>query len=472
LPPLEEFHIENSNNKTALLIICSLSAFLTPFMGSAMNLALPSVAKEFSMDAILLSWVATSYSLSAAIFLLPFGRIADIKGRELIFKAGIILFALFSILSVFSFTAMQLIIVRFLQGISGAMIFGTSTAILTASFPLQERGKVLGINISSVYLGSSLGPIAGGILTQNFGWRSIFFVTAAIASIASFLSVIRMKNIPTGLNQARFDWLGSMVYAVSLILIMMGFSSLPVFSGILLLTGGTAGIIIFGFLMTKIVSPVLDISVFKGNTVFIFSNIAALINYSATAAVGFLLSLYLQYIKGYTAQHAGLILVVQPIIMAVCASIAGRLSDRIEPRILATVGMALTTVGLGILIFVNETTTISFIIACLVFLGLGFSLFSSPNTNAAMSSVEKKHYGVASAAIGTMRLVGMMLSMGAIMMIFSLVMGRIKITPECYGLFLQSMRIGFILFSALCFAGIFASFARGNMRNRPLEPGQ
>jgi MFS family permease len=439
-------------------------------MGSSINLALPAISKELSINAIVLGWVVTAYNLSAAMFLLPLGRIADIKGRERVFKAGMIIYALFSVASALAPTGATLIASRFLQGIGGAMIFGTSTAILTSSFPVQERGKALGINISAVYLGSSLGPVIGGVLTNAFGWRSIFAANGAISAVVIVLSLVQMKNVSTGQERAKFDLPGSLIYGLSLTLLMLGFSSLPSAHGAIFLLAGAAGIVSFGVIMNKTASPLLDLKVFKRNTVFVFSNLAALINYSATFAIGFLISLYLQFVKGFSPRHAGLILVVQPVIMTIFTSIAGRLSDSIEPRLLASAGMALTTVGLGIFIFLDASTPISFVIICLAFIGLGFALFSSPNTNATMSSVDKRHYGVASAMLGTMRLLGMMFSMGVIMMILSMIMGKTMITPEQYGVFMRSARIAFAVFTALCFAGIFASLARGNVRSSQGAP--
>jgi MFS family permease len=210
----------------------------------------------------------------------------------------------------------------------------------------------------------------------------------------------------------------------------------------------------------------LQIELFKNNIVFAFSNLAALINYSATFAVSFLLSLYLQYIKGFTPEKAGLILIAQPVMMAIFSPLAGILSDRIEPLIIASIGMALTTAGLVMLIFVGNGASIGFIIVSLIILGLGFGLFSSPNTNAVMGSVERKFYGVASGMLGTMRLTGQTFSLGISLLLFALYIGRVEITPEYYPLFLKSMRTAFIIMAILCFLGIFASIARGKTRNR------
>jgi MFS family permease len=204
-------------------------------------------------------------------------------------------------------------------------------------------------------------------------------------------------------------------------------------------------------------------NMFSNNRTFTFSNLAALINYSATFAVSFLLSLYLQYIKGLPPQSAGMVLVAQPFVMTVFSPLAGRLSDRVEPRVVASIGMTLTTIGLILFTFLDNETSLAFIVFNLILLGFGFAMFSSPNTNAIMTSVEKRYYGIASGTLGTMRLVGQMLSMGIAMLLFAIFIGRAQITPEYYSLFIESVNVAFMIFSVLCFIGIFASLARGKV---------
>jgi len=203
-------------------------------------------------------------------------------------------------------------------------------------------------------------------------------------------------------------------------------------------------------------------NLFKKNRVFAFSNLAALINYSATFAVTFLLSIYLQYTKGFNPQASGMVLLSMPAVQAIFSPLAGRLSDKIAPRVLASAGMAVNTIGLLLLTFLSPNTPLSFILISLMVLGFGFALFSSPNTNAIMGSVDAKTYGIASATVATMRQIGMMLSMGTAMLVFAVLIGRVEITPEYYPAFETSVHIVFIIFAALCFGGIFASLARGD----------
>ncbi|HGE71666.1 TPA: MFS transporter, partial [Candidatus Poribacteria bacterium] len=429
--------IEHSN-RLIILIAINLSSFLAPFMASSVNIALPSIGKEFDMGAILLGWVATSYILSSAIFLVPFGRLGDIYGRKLIFSYGIIVYTLASLLIGFSFSSEMLIFLRVLQGIGASMLFSTAVAILTSVFPANERGKVLGINVAVVYVGLSLGPTLGGLLTQYLGWRSIFFVNVPLGFLIIIFTFWKLKGEWTGAKGEKFDFIGSIIYGLMLISIMYGFTRLTNYIGVVLVAFGVLCFCIFLIIELRIKNPVLNISLFKNSRSFAFSNLAALINYSATSATGFLISLYLQYIKSLTPRNAGFILLAQPITQAIFSPLAGRLSDKIEPRIVASIGMGLTAIGLLLLINLNNSVSLLFIIVSLIFLGFGFALFSSPNTNAIMSSVEKRYYGVASGTLATMRMVGQMLSMGVVMLIFSIYIGKEKITPEYYQAFLIS----------------------------------
>lgn len=459
-----ENRVDTNVTKKAVLLVATMASFLTPFMGSSINIALPTIGKEFAMDAILLSWVATAYLLATAVFLLPFGRIADIYGRKMVFRYGILIYTASSLLSAVATSAIMLISFRVLQGIGGAMVFSTGVAMLTSVYPVGERGKALGINVAAVYLGLSLGPFLGGILTQYFGWRSIFMMNVPLGLIIIASIFWKLKGEWAEAKGDKFDLSGSIMYGLAIVALVYGLTLLPAVLGIWAILIGIAGILIFIWWERKVISPVLRMDLFRNNPVFAFSNLAALINYSATFAITFLLSLYLQYIKGLNPQNAGLILVAMPAVQALFSPLAGRLSDKIEPRIIASSGMGVTAIGLGFLTLLNQNTTVVFLLVDLIVLGFGFALFSSPNTNAVMSSVDKRYYGVASATLATMRQVGMTFSMGIAMLIFALFIGRVEITAEYYPSFLAGTKMAFVIFAALCFGGIFASLARGKLR--------
>ena len=434
-------------------------------MISSVNIALPAIGKEFKSDAVLLSWVATSYLLAAAVSLVPFGKLADIYGRKKVFLSGQIIVTVTSLLAAFSVSAPMLIVFRIFQGVGGAMIFATSIAILTSVYPPQERGRVLGIAVAAVYIGLSCGPFFGGWLTQHFSWRSIFLINIPLGLSIIWLVLWKLKGEWTGAQGDKFDLIGSVIYGAAIVAIMYGITIIPALASIWIILAGILALAGFVKWETRVRYPVFEVSLFMENRTFSYSCLAALINYSATFAVGFLLSLYLQYIKGLSPQGAGLVLISQPMVMAVFSPLAGKLSDRIEPRVIASLGMALTTLGLILLALITNHTTLLYIVISLMVLGFGFALFSSPNMNAIMSSVAKKYYGIASGSVGTMRVLGQMLSMGIATLVFALFHGRSQITPDLYPLLIRSVKTAFIISACLCVVGTFFSLYRGDLRS-------
>lgn len=450
--------------KKSILFITTISSFLTPFMGSAINIALPAMGKELEMNTIMLGWVATSYLLAAAVFLLPFGRLADRNGRKRLFIYGIVLFGLASLLSASAQNSTILIAARLLNGIGGAMIYATALAILTSSYPKQERGRVLGINVAAVYLGLSLGPTIGGYLTQVFGWQSIFILTSVLSLIVLPIALYNLPKDDKKTVDSSFDLTGSIIYGLSLASIIYGFPLFPSFSGIILVLSGLSGLALFAFIENKASDPLLNIGLFRKNMVFVFSNLAAFINYSATYALVFLLSLYLQQVSKYSPAEAGLILIAQPVMMTILSPLAGKLSDKIEPKIVASVGMIITVIGLAALSFLRADSSIIFIISMLLLLGLGFALFSSPNTNAVMSSVKPAEFGIASATLGTMRLTGQTMSMGITLLVLALVIGKEGHHVADANELLTGIKLTFTVFALLCIAGTWFSLKRGKIR--------
>jgi EmrB/QacA subfamily drug resistance transporter len=408
--------------------------------------------------------VITAFVLAAAIFLVPFGRLADIHGRKRVFARGVELFTLASFLCSFAPGGALLIAARAIQGIGSTMIFGTGVAILTSVYPPSQRGWVLGINVTAVYIGLSVGPPLGGLLTQQFGWRSIFVVAGLLGLAIVVATRMRLRGEWTGAQGESFDIVGAALYGSALVLIMIGLGRVPAASGIGLALVGAMALAGFVVWERRASSPMMAMNLFSGNPVFTFSNLAALIHYSATFGSTFLLSLYLQYVKGLGPQAAGLVLLAQPVVMAAGSPFAGRLSDRVEPRVVASVGMALTGSALGMFAFLGMATPLHFIAANLALSGLGFAFLSSPNTNAVMGSVERRDYGVASAILGTMRLVGHMLSVGIAALLLATHVGRQAVTPELHPAFLVAARTAFTIFAVLCSIGTCASMARGKVR--------
>lgn len=426
-------------------------------------MALPSIGQEFQMGPVLLGWISTSYLLAIVPFMIPFGRLGDIYDRKKIFMAGVSVLLAASLVIALSHSSSMIIACRTLQGLASAMIFSTVIPMLVSAVPLSEKGYVLGVVTAAVYFGYAVGPFLGGIITYYFGWRFIFWLSILFSLPLLAITHFMLKGDWAEAHAEKFDLAGAIFLGSGLLATMYGFSTLPSLSAAILIAAGIFCITFFVFFEMKMTHPLVDINLFSRNSGFAFSIVAALIIYAATFAVGFLLSLYLQNVKGMTPRYAGLILVTQPLVQACFSSMTGRLSDRIEPRLLASWGMALTLLGLIMLVFLSADSAVSYILICLMIHGFGFALFSSPNTNAVMSSVEPQKYGVASATLSTVRQVGMTFSMGIVMMSMSLLLGKADITPDNFGPFLNSMRISFCIFAVMCFGGIFASLARGNI---------
>lgn len=446
----------NRSSRGVILVIVTIGTFLNPFTGSSINLALPLIGEEFAIDAIMLSWIPAAYLLSSAIFLLPAGMLGDIIGRAKVFSTGTLVYTFASLLAFFTPSASLLLACRFLQGIGGAMLYSTAIAIIAELYPPGERGRAVGINVMAVYGGMTLGPFIGGILTQLFGWRSIFFITVLLGCTV----LLFVRRFPAILNENRrgtFDYQGAGLSAVALVLFFVGTSRIPNTDAFvcILLSGLT--FLIFYRVESGKASPLFPITLLSSNRIFSFSNLAALINYSATFAVTFLLSLYLQIVRGMSPATAGSILLIQPFVQMIIAPVAGRLSDRTDTSKLAAIGLFTSSVGLLGLAFLGMDTALSWVVLFLILLGCGLGLFSTPNTTVVMGSVEKSQYGIASSFLATMRSTGMMLSMGIVMIVFSFMLGSTSITPEMSPGFLTSMQLIFLVFFVLTILGALIS---------------
>ncbi|MDR2065418.1 MAG: MFS transporter [Prevotellaceae bacterium] len=447
------------NKNSALFVLC-LASFLVPFMGSAVNLSLPQIGKSFSMGAVSQSWIATIYLITTAIFQVPFARLADLLGRKKIFVSGLMLFSISTFFCGLSSSEAMLMMMRALSGMGSAMTFGTGMAILVSVFPPQNRGKAIGINTAAVYFALASGPFFGGILTHNFGWQSLFYLIGFMGFTVALFAAAALKSEWTEAKGEKFDYTGSAIYALGLFGLIFGFSELPDAAGFVLTATGILCFTAFVFYELKYKYPVFNVRIFSANKVFALSCLSALLNYACISAVAFMMSLYLQYVRGFTPQKAGLVLIVQACIQCLVSLCAGRLSDKMNPSVLATSGMVVIIAGLSGLIFVSPETSLSAIILLLFLLGFGFGLFSSPNSNMIMSSVDKKYYGQASATMGTMRLTGQAFSMGIATMAISLTTGNKAITPELHSGFMKSFHITFIICTILCIAGTYTSSFR------------
>jgi len=449
------------NEKNIVLFVSTLCSFFSAFMLSAVTIAVPAIGTEFSMNAVWLNWVSISFLLTSTVLLVPFSKLADKYGYKKIFLIGNIVSIAFIAVTPLSQSTVPFIILRLLSGIGGAMATVTGMAMVTSAFPTNERGRAIGITLAAVYFGISVGPFLGGFLTEYWGWRSVFWAPVPFLLFAAIIMLWKMKSEWTHPYEGKFDWAGAIIYGISLTGLLYGLSLLPELIGLWIVIASIIGVLAFIWIETRTKNPVMEINLFRKSRLFAFSNLAALISYSATMSIAFLLSLYLQYNRGMSASEAGLVLVAQPLLQAIFSPFAGRFSDRMEPVYLASMGIGINAVGLVCLALTGANTPIWFIIIGTLIMGVGSALFVSPNTNAIMGTVDKSMYAAANATLSTMRQLGGMVSQAIIMVAFALIIGQVEITPQYYGAFLTSMKIVFSISAGLCFIGIFLSLARG-----------
>ena len=440
---------KSTGNNMVLFAIC-VASFITPLSVSSMNVISPALAAYFNANAVLLAWMNTTFFLAAGIVLMPSAKLCDIFGRRKIFAIGVGGFAIFLLLSAFSFSVWMLLILRFCQGICCAFIVGPAVALAAAIFPARQRGKALSIQVGAVYLGSSVGPFIGGWLSHNWGWRSVFIVIGLVGILAFALTLRYVKGEwKSGASMRNFDHRGTIMYAIGVAALMLGATHLPSQRAFWIVIAGIMAMASFVLIEKKAAEPVFDTSIFTRYLGFSFSSMAALLHYAALTANTLLLSLYLQFILGYDASSAGLLLLPQPVCMLVCTLIAGRLSDHINPSYLASLGAVLALTA-SLMLCLTDNPTLQFIIVCQIIIGCGYGAFVTPNTNLIMGSVSYDRYNEASSVAGTMRLLGQVFSLGIISMIFALVIGPVEIEPAVYDRFVLSFKIAYLVYAVLC----------------------
>ncbi|WP_346661915.1 MFS transporter [uncultured Methanobrevibacter sp.] len=445
------------DKKNLLLFICTVLSFFTVFAVNAVTIVIPSIATEFHMSNIVQNWVTIIFLLVVAVLSVPAGQISGKYGLKKVTIISVVLFIIISIANVLVTSQEQFLACRLILGIALSFINVTSMAMIVNAFPPEERGKALGINITGVYVGLSLSPVIGGILNYNLGWRSVVLFGVPFLFVILALLLTRIDDEWSSFKNLPLDLKGSFAYGIGMVLFMYGFTILNTQLGVILTVLGVMILLIFAWIELKQAHPVFDIRFFK-NHKFLSANFASLCAYLATYAVTTILNYHLQYIKGFDSQTAGMILLVAPLCQVILAPLAGRFSDRFVPQILAAIGMALGTLSLILFSFLDSTTSIEFLFVAMILYGIGFGLFSPPNTNVIMGSVPPKDTSVASAAVATMRTVGQAMSMGILTLVFAFVMGDVPIIQQYYPLLIQSCQITCIICVVLCIASVFASF--------------
>lgn len=467
------------NKKWVILAITTLASFMTPLDSSITNVAMPAIGNSFKATFALVAMVPLIYLLSLSIFMIPFGKLADIYGRKKFFIAGLFIFTIASLFSGIAPSINYLLVSRFVQGVGASLLAATATAIVTETFPPNERGKALGINVASVYVGLTLGPLIGGLLVQTLSWRYIFYINIPIGIIAFVLALIYIENVPEIVEKTKFNLIGALSLMISLFSVFglrlfdKSFYFLIIFTGIF-------SFIIFLISELKSSNPIIGLKHLIKNNIFVFANITAFLNYIGLFAVSFILSFYLISVRNLSPINAGIILGLTPITMAILSPFAGNVSDKIGSRLLSSFGMAIISLGIFMLSFITVGSSIYFIAGSTILIGIGMGLFSSPNISAVMGSVEKSKLGMASSILGTIRFFGQSVSIVLMTLIISiftsselmktLISGSKVNLVLAKSEFMLGLHYTFLIFATIVFMGIFTSLARKNEKKQIITP--
>jgi EmrB/QacA subfamily drug resistance transporter len=446
-----------------LISIC-VATFLMPLNMSSVNVALPAIAADLNADAVLVSWIPTMNLLGAIALQLPAGRIADMIGRKRVFLSGLLLFTLSSVAVIFIETIGWLLLVRLLQGIAGAMIFGTGMAIVSQVFANHGRGMALGLTSTSVYLGLTCGPPIGGWLTEWWDWHAVFLAPLPLAIICALLVWRHVRETERQADE-RLDWIGSLLFIVASSLFFVGLAELPTVNGGVLAFCGL--LLLAGFVYQQEHSPypLIRLRRMVQNKLFFRSIQACFFMYAANYPLQFLLSLYLQYIRGLSPAEAGQLMLLQAMMMALLAPIAGRLSDRFDPRIPATLGCLMFASGFLILALLDQDSGNLHVAIALLVMGSGFGLFSSPNNNGALSAVPTEKLSIGSSLLNISRTLGNMMGMAVVVFLFNIMIGNEKITPEQYPALMSLLKLAFALCCGYALMAGWRSWSRGKAGN-------
>ena len=442
--------------ETYVILISFITSFFGVFLSNGIIIGVPAIASDFAMNNVIQNWIPTIFFLVMAVFTVPAGQISGKFGVKKSLLIGVIIFLIGSIGAVISFSTELFLIFRVVQGMGVAFVNVSAMAMIVSAVNPKNRGKALGFTITGVYLATSSSPVISGFLVYNFGWRSIFYFVIPFLVLCIILLVFKIPQEWKTYEKDKIDIVGSIFYGIGILLFIYGFTNLINITGLIATAIGIILLVVFTVWELRVKSPVFNMKLFK-NTKFTSSNIAALCSYLAIMVVTTILNYHFQYVKGWDAQMSGLILIITPMIMALLAPNSGRLSDKIHPQKLAALGMMITTFALLILVFLDASTPVYMVVVAMILQGIGMGLFSSPNTNAIMSSVPPKDAPTASASQATMRTIGQTMSLGLLTLIFAWVMGSLPLSPEYAGLIVQSSQFICIISSVACIISIFAS---------------
>lgn len=449
--------------KFALIIVC-LGSIIGPLGMASVNIAIPDLAADLQANAKMVSWLPTLFILSSVIFMLPAGKLADNYGRKRIYAYGLALNAFSSFMCGLGSSIEWILFWRFVQGAAASMIFGTGVAIITSVTPSNKRGAALGITAACIYVGLTIAPAVGGWLTELWGWRSVFFFQVPIVLALLLLIKMRLTGEWKNDEKTKYDWWGTGIFALFSATLVYGLSILPNNLGWGMLGLSAISLALFILHQSRSHRPLIRVKMFRESRVFSMSLTTSLLMYASNFPLVFLMSLYLQYVKGLSPSHAGQVLLVQAFSMAIMAPLSGKLADRFQPRLVATLGCVIVACGLLVLSFMNTASSVAYIASSLLLIGIGFGLFSTPNNNAIMGSAKPQEVGVASASMNLARTIGNLLGMSLVNLMVHYYLGNAQFTPEQNPALIKTVEMALNMSLAFVLVACGISVLRGKSR--------
>lgn len=446
--------------KFALIIVC-LGSIIGPLGMASVNIAIPDMAADLQANAKMVSWLPTLFILSSVMFMLPAGKLADNFGRKRIYTYGLALNAFSSFMCGLGDSIEWVLFWRFVQGAASSMIFATGIAIISSVTPSHKRGAALGLASACIYIGLTVAPAVGGWFTELWGWRAVFLFQVPIVIALLILIKMRLEGEWKNDDKTKFDWWGTGIFAVFSSSLVYGLSILPRVLGIVMLVLAALSLGLFVLHQSRSRKPLIRIQMFRDSRVFSMSLSTSLLMYASNFPLVFLMSLYLQYVKGFSPSHAGQVILLQALSMAILAPISGKLADKFQARLVATLGCVVVGVGLAVLSMINTETSILYIATSLLLIGIGFGLFSTPNNNAIMGAVKPDEVGVASASLNLSRTIGNLFGMSLVNLMVHFYIGDAQFSVEQNPALIQTFDMALLMSLSFVVVACVLSALRG-----------
>lgn len=435
----------------ALFVVFS-SSFLAPLLLHSSTLAIPAIVSEMQLTADTVSWFNLAQVLAAACFVLPAGKLSDRFGRRKILAYGIGICALGCFVGGFAVNGSMILFARALQGLGGSLLFASAVALIVSMPPKEQKVRVMGNYISITYIGVVSGPIFGGLIIEHFDWRWVFLIPGAILLVLTVLCSTMMQWERYGDRETRIRPLDVSLYIGALLLFAFGVYDAANLTGQLLVGVGLISLAVFCWFQSKRRDPLLQVKLFTNSRIFTILGLAHFLTYVSLFAMPFILTLFLQFLKGISPQVTGFILLVQAFCTVLIAPFSGWFALNFRTRNLIFCGAIMFVVATLILASLTLTSSVYLVVIAIALLGAGTGIMDAPIINTSMSTVSSNLLGSASATMNGLRTVGGFVGMGLVSFLMGIHLGEQTIEATVYPQLMQVIHQFFSMTALLSLA--------------------